>query len=628
MERLTLIDEIKVTWDTEELGKPAFYFVVFSSREKHIEITIDCIERAVKEVADFQIIRLSESLKSEDSQYGGLIEYLRTCAFAVVILDGLRPNVIFEYGILKGLRKPCIILLEKDAEIDIDSYFHDREKESMMNLRADLDKDFSDIKDRTYKRYDKNNPKEAISVIRNELAEIRTQIDNELVRMILPDKDIIEHDVKTHLGQLAQAIGSGKSTLSETEKNTLKDIVTSPNKTKSNYRFKFGKTYYDAVVDALFRHGLLEEAISTLNLAIGENPKNPRYFSLKADVLCNMERYDEAMEAIQKGFQIDDAYEPLWHMKGILHEIRGEKDEGLICFKRGVEFTKRCQRIHYHYGVALFEMQQFEAALEQFDTSIELSPVNPQALLWKAKTLTKLKRRDEARIAIDAAISFSNADADAWFILGNLAEDTNESIRYYDKALSLDPTHGGAKCSKAAQLSNSGLYEEALKELHDAKTLCPVYASCEIVLATISITLTKAGRSKEALKFVDDLIALSPTNIAAISARADILALLNEIPDAISQYRKAIALKPDHGRSLFGISAVLAQTGEKTESLQYLKKAIEINPSFRDDAIEDRNFDKIRDDQGFKLATQASDDQHASEGAPTHKQTNNNSSSK
>ncbi len=40
--------------------------------------------------------------------------------FGVVVLDGLRPNVVFEYGVLHELTKPVILLKEKNAILDID----------------------------------------------------------------------------------------------------------------------------------------------------------------------------------------------------------------------------------------------------------------------------------------------------------------------------------------------------------------------------------------------------------------------------------------------------------------------------------------------------------------------------
>lgn len=79
-------------------------FVIFSSKEIHKEIVLDSIDSTFGN--EYSIKRLDESLKSEDSQEDELITMLNKCCFGIVIFDGLRPNVLFEYGILKGLNKP------------------------------------------------------------------------------------------------------------------------------------------------------------------------------------------------------------------------------------------------------------------------------------------------------------------------------------------------------------------------------------------------------------------------------------------------------------------------------------------------------------------------------------------
>jgi hypothetical protein len=54
-------------------------------------------------------------LQSGASQLRQITDLIRNCEFAIVALDGLRANVIFEYGLLRALDKPTIVLKEKNA---------------------------------------------------------------------------------------------------------------------------------------------------------------------------------------------------------------------------------------------------------------------------------------------------------------------------------------------------------------------------------------------------------------------------------------------------------------------------------------------------------------------------------
>jgi hypothetical protein len=124
LESSKIVDDIVVHVKYQADRSPKTCFIVFSSREKHVEVLIDWIE-AVFADSEYQLVRLDEQLKSGDSQYQELTDQLASCSFAIVVLDGFRPNVLFEYGILKGLKKPCIVLLEQAALVDIQGYYAD-----------------------------------------------------------------------------------------------------------------------------------------------------------------------------------------------------------------------------------------------------------------------------------------------------------------------------------------------------------------------------------------------------------------------------------------------------------------------------------------------------------------------
>ncbi|MDD4897835.1 MAG: tetratricopeptide repeat protein [Methanocellales archaeon] len=53
------------------------------------------------------------------------------CVYGVVILDGFRPNVLLELGILMGLNKPITILKSKDAEISVKALYQSQSESGL-----------------------------------------------------------------------------------------------------------------------------------------------------------------------------------------------------------------------------------------------------------------------------------------------------------------------------------------------------------------------------------------------------------------------------------------------------------------------------------------------------------------
>jgi len=73
--------------------------------------------------SQFKVERTPSALSTGSSQLTQIEKLIEECAFAIVILDGLRPNVVFEYGMLKAFKKEIILLLKNGAKVDISAYF-------------------------------------------------------------------------------------------------------------------------------------------------------------------------------------------------------------------------------------------------------------------------------------------------------------------------------------------------------------------------------------------------------------------------------------------------------------------------------------------------------------------------
>ena len=98
--------------------------IVYPDR-KHVEYVFNILN-PIKElllVKGFNPILLSEEALP-DTHFGKSFEELADkCVLGVVILDGLRPNFIFEYGFLRGKGKPVIPIQDKRGCISVKSFY-------------------------------------------------------------------------------------------------------------------------------------------------------------------------------------------------------------------------------------------------------------------------------------------------------------------------------------------------------------------------------------------------------------------------------------------------------------------------------------------------------------------------
>lgn len=88
----------------------------------HIKRTLDDIEEYL-ENNGFRIVFLKDEARDLSTYSGEFLRAARDCVLGVVILDGFRPNVLFEFGVLMGMEKPVVLLKDKEAEINIKTLY-------------------------------------------------------------------------------------------------------------------------------------------------------------------------------------------------------------------------------------------------------------------------------------------------------------------------------------------------------------------------------------------------------------------------------------------------------------------------------------------------------------------------
>jgi len=166
-------------------------FIVYSSKN-HVDYINEVLEkiRKILEEHEYNPTCLSEEIRSTQDYYTKVRELIKACRFGIVVLDGLRPNIVFEFGLLYGLDKPIIVLKERNAFINIKNLYSAVAKEqlkdeiwfqNLQNPNLDLDTILSDYK-KHYCEY-------SLSASEEDLDSLDTCLTNELTK-ILPELQV------------------------------------------------------------------------------------------------------------------------------------------------------------------------------------------------------------------------------------------------------------------------------------------------------------------------------------------------------------------------------------------------------------------------------------------------------
>lgn len=114
---------IKESVHKSQMGKiPCVLVYPDSKHVEYIYQITNYIEEVLRDLG-FSIKKLSDVTKPDDHFGKTFEEIAEECVLGIVILDGFRPNVLFEYGYLKGKGKVVLPVQQKKACIAIKSLY-------------------------------------------------------------------------------------------------------------------------------------------------------------------------------------------------------------------------------------------------------------------------------------------------------------------------------------------------------------------------------------------------------------------------------------------------------------------------------------------------------------------------
>lgn len=163
----------------------------------------------------------------------------------------------------------------------------------------------------------------------------------------------------------------------------------------------------------------------------------------------------------------------------------------------------------YHNGIVLYNLGQYEEALHEFNTALEINP--DYAKLWDMKG----------------------------YSLQNLGK-TTDAIEAYNKSLEINPNNAQVWNTKGSALYDLGQYEEALIAYNTAIEIDPNHHSR--FWYNKGNTLQKLGQYEEAITAYNKSLEIYPENADVWINKGDALKISGKIEEAIAAYNKALEI--------------------------------------------------------------------------------------
>jgi tetratricopeptide (TPR) repeat protein len=334
----------------------------------------------------------------------------------------------------------------------------------------------------------------------------------------------------------------------------------------------------------------LEQSVAAFSAAVRLQPQNERARLGLADVLMDMERFDEAEKVLQETARALPQGVQAQYRLGRLYQSRGQYDEALKNLEYAAQFTPLAGRDPLFEMLALIYASQadFDHATEALRKQTGVNPNNADAHRRLGDTYVRQGRTNEALTEFLAALLVDPANVLSHVGIAQLQLRTGnhvEAMRAAREALALDPAQKEARYVLATSLTRTGQAEDAKREFAEFERL-QVQAADEAkrkfetdgLRRQIAVSLG-AGEHQAAIPLLRQLISLEPGEPAHYITLGQSLLKTGQNMDAATAFETALERRtgdPNVYRYLAEVYLALGDAASSRLATTRYREAIEI----------------------------------------------------
>jgi tetratricopeptide (TPR) repeat protein len=206
---------------------------------------------------------------------------------------------------------------------------------------------------------------------------------------------------------------------------------------------------------------------------------------------------------------------------------------------------------------------------------------NPEAgLLGVCQRLVEMRRLDLAERELGRWLSLHPGDAHghglmAWTLA--LQGRGDEALRAADEAVQLAPDWAYPHSIRANVLEELDRHEESERSVREAIALAPDHAGYHALLA-VSLLNQRPYRAEEALRAVDEGLALDANNLACARMRVEALLRLWRLDEAREAAAFALRLSPESSALHEAAGWIELNAGNLAETREHMREALRTDP--------------------------------------------------
>lgn len=278
-------------------------------------------------------------------------------------------------------------------------------------------------------------------------------------------------------------------------------------------------------------HALIREVGSTTQL----------HFNLGV-LHGRLNQFDDAIGELSRAFELSPDSLDTRIALGLTYELSGRLEEAAAHYEDAIRLDALNPRLYHHLARVHLNANRFAEAAADYQAILDLMPRDLEAIMGLVRVWLAQSRYHDAEIFLAHQLEALGDPPELYVALGIVyreAQQREEALRAFERAIAHKPDYAQAHFYLAAQLDQLGRRHEAM--------------------ATLRHTLQLDPHHSDAMNYLGYLDAEEG----------------QDLPEARSLIEQALALDPDNGAYLDSLGWVYYKMGKLEEAARTLERAAE-----------------------------------------------------
>ena len=289
-------------------------------------------------------------------------------------------------------------------------------------------------------------------------------------------------------------------------------------------------------------------AIDALTERIKDNPADPNLFIQRAQLFYENQAYDQAIQDLAQVMKLDSVNLKAHHLLADVYLDHNQSQLAIKTLQRASVLYP--DSINTKLKLSEFQLivKQYEAAMNTLADIMRIRPGDPEALFMLGMVYRDQGKTEQAIGAFQSAVERNPDMSEAWVILGDLMDRTNNplALQYFDNAIRVDPNNVAALHAKAYYLQNNERMDEAIAIYQQIHKINPQYPEAYLNTAILQLYRDSIDAAMKELNILKEI---DPTNAAAWFYIGKAHQFRKEMTEAKAAYEQALRLDPDYAQA-------------------------------------------------------------------------------